>query len=106
MTWPTSLAETTRVTLLSISIGGLSFLAARHQFPGIARGERLKITDIRTPHPLGLIDETEGEIKYIIDFDQPARITIGVEFTDILQLYRKKIFEFVNDRLSQLGIRK
>jgi c-di-GMP-binding flagellar brake protein YcgR len=98
--------ETLRVTLLSISIGGLSFLGARHQLPGISVGDRLKITDIQTPPPLDPIDETEGEIKYIIDYDQHSRIAIGVEFTDILQLHRKKIFEYVNGRLSRLGIHK
>ena len=98
--------ESSRVTLLSISIGGLSFLVARHQLAEVKLGDRLKITDIQTPYPLGTIDEIEGDIRYVIDYDQHACIAIGVEFTDILQLHRKKIFEYVNDRLSRLGLQK
>jgi c-di-GMP-binding flagellar brake protein YcgR len=98
--------ETTKVSLLSISIGGLSFLIPRHQLPEISLGNRLKITDIQTPYPLGTIDEIVGEIRYVIDYDKHAFIAIGVEFTDILQLHRKKIFEYVNDRLSRLGLNK
>ena len=98
--------EPLSVTLLSISIGGLSFLGAHHQFSAVKVGDRVKITDIQTPHPLGLIDHTEGEIKYINDYAQHARIAVGVKFTDILQLHRKKIFEYVNDRLNRLGIHR
>ena len=94
------------VTLLSISIGGLSFLAARHQFQGLKIGDPLKITGILTPPPLGILDDLQVEIRYIIDSQCGARAAIGVEFIEILQLYRKRIFEYVNHRLAALGLNK
>ncbi|MCI0471635.1 MAG: PilZ domain-containing protein [Candidatus Aminicenantes bacterium] len=94
------------VTLLSISIGGLSFLTTRYKLRGCKVGDRLHVKYIQTPPPLDMIDEVEIEIKYIIDDEHGPRIVIGGEYTDILQLHRKRIFDYVNQRIAKLGLNK
>lgn len=92
------------VTLLSISVGGLSFVTARQKFPGVRKGDRLIISEIQTPEPLGYIGEVEAEVRYILDLEINIRVAFGCEFTKISDSNVAKIKEYVEYRLRKMGL--
>jgi len=94
-----------QVKVLTISIGGISFLTTKYKLPICKVGEQLRVENLKMPLPLGIIDEMSVEIKYIME-EENHRIVLGAEFIDILQLYRKRIYEYVRERLSTLGLKK
>ncbi|MCI0470699.1 MAG: PilZ domain-containing protein [Candidatus Aminicenantes bacterium] len=92
------------VTLLSISARGISFLIARQKISGIEDGDRLTVSGIDAPHPLGFIDTAEAEIKYILDFEVNIRVAIGCEFIKISEIDVEKIENYVAYRLREMGL--
>lgn len=92
------------VTLLSISVRGISFLIARQKISGIEEGDRLTISGIDAPEPLGFIDTAEAEIKYILDLEVNIRVAIGCEFIKISDSYVGKIEDYVAYRLREMGL--
>jgi hypothetical protein len=92
------------VTLLSISAGGLSFITARQKIAGVREGDRLIITAIETPAPIGYIDEVEAEVRYILDLEINIRVAFGCEFTKIPASTVAKINEYVESRLRDMGL--
>lgn len=92
------------VTLLSISSGGISFLGIRYKFPKLKPGDRLTISDVRAPQPLGTINWAEIEVKYVVDYDKHVRMAFGCAFTDIPEDCYQKILYFVNQWLIKMGV--
>ncbi len=96
--------KTVPVTLLSISSGGISFLGIRYKIPKLKPGDRLTVSDIQGPHPLGTINWAEIEVKYIVDYDKHVRMAFGCAFTDIPEECYQKILLFVNQWLRKMGV--
>lgn len=90
------------VTLLSIAPGGFSFMGNRYKLPELSEGDRLTLTSIETPRPLGPIEHLEGVVKYILDFQHNVRLSIGCEFQQNTELTNRKIEEYVRYRLRNL----
>lgn len=90
------------VTLLSISPGGLSFMANRYNISEIKEGDRLTLSGIRTPHPLGPIDRVESEVKYILDFEHNARLSLGCEFVEASNELVSRLDDYTRFRLKNL----
>lgn len=92
------------VTILSLSSGGLSFLGNRYKLPGIAERERLTLTALNFPQPLGTIDNINVVVVYILDFQHNVRLSLGCEFVDIPGSLAEKIEEFVQFRLKKVNL--
>ncbi len=92
------------VTLLSISAGGLSFFGPSPKLANIKKGDRLTVTDIKTPPPLGPIAAVEVEVKYIHNYEANLLILFGCVFTKASDALRNKIQNFVEYRLEILGL--
>lgn len=92
------------VTLLSISPGGLSFMANRYNIAEIKEGDRLTLTGIKTPLPLGPIDRIESEVKYILDFEHNARLSLGCEFTEVSNELVSRLDNYTRFRLKNLDL--
>jgi PilZ domain len=91
------------VTVLSISSGGIGFLGTRYKLPKIDPGDRLTLTDIQAPLPLGTIDRAEVAVKYIVDYNKRIRLSYGCEFIEIPNPQCNRIREFVRNRLHRMG---
>jgi len=91
-------------TLLSISVGGVSITTGRNRLNRVKAGDHLIIKDIRTPNPLGPIDQVETQILYILDDDHSVRIAMGCEFQNIPDATKDKIDDFVDERLKEMGL--
>lgn len=91
------------VTLLSISTGGVSIMGSRYKLPAISHGDRLILTGLSMPDPMGHIEEVETVIKYILDFRHNSRISVGCEFVGISSAMENRISDFVTFRVDQLG---
>ena len=91
------------VTLLSISVGGMSVAVRRYRCPGIKEGDRLTFMDIAAPQPLGTIPLVEVVVKYVVS-DHPVRVALGCEFEGIPERYKEKIDFFVDERLKAMGL--
>lgn len=92
------------VKLLSISTGGIGVLAVRCKIPELHVGDRLTLTNIRTPLPLGTIDHAEVSVKYIADDNRGFRLCLGCEFLDISPAYPTKISNYVRNRVISMGL--
>jgi hypothetical protein len=88
------------VTLLSIAPGGFSFMGNRYKLPEMNEGDRLILSDVETPGPLGPIERLEGVVKYILDFQHNVRLSIGCEFLRNPELPVQKIEEYIQYRLK------
>jgi hypothetical protein len=91
------------VTVLSISSGGIGILGTRYKLPDIHPGDRLTLTDIRAPLPLGTIERAEVAVKYIVDYNKRIRLSYGCEFIEIPRPQCNRIREFVRNRLHRMG---
>lgn len=92
------------ITLLSLSAGGLSFMGNRYKLPKIAEGDRVTLTAVTTPLPLGPIDQLEADIVYVLDFQHNVRLSFGCRFTGLPLSQTKKIHQFVHFRLDNLQL--
>jgi hypothetical protein len=96
-------AQSIPVTILSIGTGGLSFMVNRYKLPKVNEGDRLALTSICTPPPLGPIDRIEAVVKYVLDFQHSVRLSLGCEFIQNSELLVKRIEDYVQFRLKNLG---
>lgn len=96
--------ENVRATLLSISTGGLGVTGTRYRFPPVKEGDRLILTAIQTPPPLGVIHRLDAEVRYVVTDDYSVRVVLGCEFLDISPAWRLRIDEYVAQRLKQNNI--
>ncbi len=96
-------AQSIPVTILSIGTGGLSFMVNRYKLPKVNEGDRLALSSISTPLPLGPIDHIEAVVKYVLDFQHSVRLSLGCEFIQNPELLVKKIEDYVQVRLKSLG---
>ncbi len=97
------IAQSIPVTILSIGSGGVSFMVNRYKLPKVNEGERLTLTSISTPHPLGPIDSIEAVVKYVLDFQHSVRLSLGCEFIKAPELLVKNIEDYVQFRLKNVG---
>lgn len=91
------------VILLSISSGGLSFMANRYQLPGLHKGDRLDLSSLGMPEPVGEIQRLETLVKYVLDFQHNVQISVGCEFIGLNGDFEEKIEKYVKIRVDQLG---
>lgn len=91
------------VNILSISAGGLSFFGPRREVIDIKEDDRLTVTDLKTPKPLGPIATAEVMVKYIKTFQGNDRIILGCVFTKMSDALRNKVQNFVESRLGLKG---
>lgn len=96
-------AQSIPVTILSIGKGGLSFMVNRYKLPKVNEGDRLALSSISTPPPLGHIDRIETVVKYVLDFQHSVRLSLGCEFIQSPELLVKKIEDYIQVRLKSLG---
>jgi len=101
---PGSSRNSVPVTLLSISGGGIGFVALRHKLPTIHLGDRFTLTDIKTPQPLGTIDRADVSVTYVVDDSTKIRLSLGCEFINSNQHFLQRIRNFVKNRLLKLGL--
>jgi hypothetical protein len=90
------------VTLLSISTGGLSFMANRYNISEIKEGDRLTLSSIKTPLPLGPIDRIVSKVKYILDFEHNPRLSLGCEFVEASKELISRLDDYTRFRLKNL----
>ena len=98
-----NIAQSIPVTILSIGSGGVSFMANRYKLPKVNEGERLTLTSISTPPPLGPIDRIETVVKYVLDFQHSVRLSLGCEFIQAPKFLVKDIEDYVQFRLKSVG---
>ena len=91
------------VTILSIGKGGVSFMVNRYKLPKVNEGDRLALSSISTPPPLGPIDRIETVVKYVLDFQHSVRLSLGCEFIQSPERLVKKIEDYIQVRLKNLG---
>jgi hypothetical protein len=96
-------AQSIPVTILSIGTGGLSFMVNRYKLPKVNQGDRLALSSINTPPPLGSIDRIEAVVKYILDFQHSVRLSLGCEFIQNPEPLVKEIEKYIHLRLKNLG---
>jgi hypothetical protein len=96
--------ESIPVTLLSISIGGISFTGNRFKFDSIIEGDTITLKDLNTPDPLGTIYEIDTIVKYIVKDPHSVRIVLGCEFNYLSDELENKIDSFVVKRLHEIGL--
>ncbi len=89
------------VTILSISTGGLSLMVNRYKLPKVNDGDRLALTSIGTPPPMGPIDRVETMVKYVLDFKHCVRLALGCEFIQPPEFLVKKLEDYVQSRLKE-----
>jgi hypothetical protein len=92
------------VTILSIGTGGLSFMVNRYKLPKVKERDRLALSSINTPSPLGPIEHIEAVVKYILDFQHSVRLSLGCEFLQNPEPLIKKIEKYVQLRLKKQEI--
>ncbi len=93
------------VTLLSISPGGLSFLGVRYKFPSLKKGDRMVLSEVTLPEPIGKIEKAGIEVKYLLDLENEVRFTAGCEFTALDPDNQQKISDYVRERLKILDVK-
>jgi c-di-GMP-binding flagellar brake protein YcgR len=92
------------VILLSISSGGVGIVGTRYKLPPISVGDRLILTDIRGPLPLGRIERAEVMVRSVNDNDKRLRMSYGCEFIEIQQNHCTRIHSYVQSRFHKLGL--
>lgn len=89
------------VSIISVSSGGFGFVCDKEKVQDIIKvGDRITITDIQTPEPLGPLATLEVEVKHIQEHESDKRITFGSSFTKASDALRNKIQNFVEYRHS------
>ena len=99
-------AKTIAGTLLDVSEGGIGFMAKRHEISGLEVGNRLNVFCACLPSPACGIKDVEVEIKYIIDFDQFAQVSVGCRFVKISSETSESIGNLVESRSKILEKKK
>ena len=89
-------------SLLSIGMGGLSFIAKKHEVDQFIIGDRIIIYSDQLPSPVHSFSDVEAVIVYIINIDVYARVSIGCKFIDINAKILEKVDELVKNRSEVL----
>lgn len=92
--------KTIPATLLSISSGGLSIAATKKEKKNIQEGDTLIVSRLHLPGLHEAIARIEVEVKHILFYKDFDRMSIGCAFKNLPDLIKKKIEEFVNERLE------
>lgn len=92
--------KTIPATLLSISSGGLSIAATKKEKKNIQEGDILIVSRLHLPGLHEAIARIEVEVKHILLYRDFDRMSIGCAFINIPDLIKKKIEEFVFERLE------
>ncbi|MCK4766371.1 MAG: PilZ domain-containing protein [Candidatus Aminicenantes bacterium] len=89
------------VSIISVSSGGFGFVCGKEKVQDIIKvGDRITITDIQTPPPLGPLATLEVEVKHVQEHESDNRIAFGSSFSKISDALRNKIQNFVEYRHS------
>lgn len=92
--------KTIPAALLSISSGGLSIAATKKEKKNIQEGDMLIVSRLHLPGLHEAIARIEVEVKHILFYKDFDRMSIGCAFTNLPDLIKIKIEEFVNERLE------
>ena len=104
VTISTRTASSIKGTILNISQGGLGFVVKRHEVPDLKIKDKITVDDLTLPEPVNQLKDVETQIKFIIDHDTYARISIGCQFLSIPDLLKQNIQELVNKKAQILNI--
>jgi len=91
------------VFVVNISVQGVGLLIGRHRSRAVAAGDRMVLTGIATPEPLGVIREAVVEVKYVLADDALDYATLGCVFTEIEPAFQRGIKRFVDYMLNEVG---
>ena len=91
------------VTLLSIGSDEIGFLAVQFKVSDIRIGDRLILTDIHMPQPMGTIERVDVTVKYVININRRIRCSLGCEFLEVPRPFHFKFMDFLYTRLNRLG---
>ena len=92
------------VQLLSIGAGGISFYGNQFKLPGVKEGDRLILKDIRAPFPLGIIENIEVEVKYILDEVNSVCTAYGCQFINLPDEPNRRIEIFIDEQFRRNGM--
>ncbi len=95
-------AAAVRASLLSLSRSGMSFCVPRERLNDLRDGAELEIEPLELPGFTGSLPGLAAEVRYVLDFDVFARLSIGCEFSDLDSDTAAAIARYVNDRLRVL----
>ena len=89
--------------LLNISEQGMGLLIPGQKAKKLKIGDAIILRSIMTPEPLGTIDFADLGIRNILQDDRLEYATLNCEFFNISVYYRKKIKQFVQYQLNEIG---
>lgn len=98
----TNTGATVQGTLLSISQGGLGFTVKRHDVPNVKVNQPILIKELSLPEPVTRLENLKAEIRFIIDLDNYARISLGCRFRSITRHLKKNIQRLVDKKAEIL----
>ena len=81
-------------------------MANRYNISEIKEGDHLTLSGIKTPLPLGPIDRIESEVKYILDFEHNARLSLGCEFIGAPNELVSRLDDYTRFRLKNIESEK
>ncbi len=92
------------VTLLSVGSDEIGFLAVQFKVSNIQIGDRLILTDIRMPQPMGTIERVDVTVKYVINLNRRIRCSLGCEFIEVPRPFHFKYMNLLYERLNRCGL--
>ena len=91
------------VYVLTLSEKGLSLFVQRDLTKNINIGDTVTLKSINTPEPLGLIDEVEAKIIYILSDNGIDHVSVGCKFLEISETDINKIRKFIEHMHKEAG---
>jgi c-di-GMP-binding flagellar brake protein YcgR len=88
--------------IINFSAGGLNLEAPANAADKIKAGDRLFLINIAGGTTLAFVSQIEAEIRWINPSEDPAYLSVGMEFIDISQAVREQMIKFVHsERMSR-----
>ncbi len=94
--------NTVPAILLNISEGGVNIWIDIDQAPPLGKGDKLRVKSVNAPKPIGLIEEAEVEVRYVLRVEGFRYFSLGCAFIKLDALYRCKIHRFVKESFSHI----
>lgn len=91
------------VTVLNICENGINLFVRKQKSRGIHTGDILILKSILTPEPIGQIDMAEVEVKFVLGDDAIGYYSLGCEFREISENYRRNIRMMANRSTDEQG---
>jgi hypothetical protein len=92
--------QTIPVKFLNLSEAGIGFQVDRNIYQEIS-WDQVILLKVEQPGLLAFLDDTQAEVKYVLDYDITQQVTFGCQFIDLPQTALLKIKEMVAARLEK-----